>query len=301
MEFTAKNSNYHHLKNKWVAKNKKIHSDIWDKHQEALDWLSKNVSLRQLTVGSLGGLIMLTSSGLTLPQPEHLLTTNDHVIGSTDSNVILASKLVEILPKEVSQLNHEQERNVTQLLSDDLGFKVVEQLDGKRLNTSYGFMGGEQHLYRYPGDNLYRHADNASEWAMYGGAGIAPKLGAWGYFTSSEHDFSDKDKIREKYYIAVQTFLSAGFAENVGEYRDFFKFRKMLVVNPETGQAVVVVIGDAGPGESTGKHYGGSPEVMHELGLSTGSRKGGVLCFFIADPEDKIPLGPIKKQVLASN
>jgi hypothetical protein len=94
--------------------------------------------------------------------------------------------------------------------------------------------------------------------------------------------------------IAVQTFLAPGFSENVAKYRDFFKYRKMLVVNPKTGQAVVTDIGDSGPSEYTGKSLGGSPEVMQGLGLATGPRKGAVLYFFIDDPQDKIPLGPIQ-------
>ena len=67
----------------------------------------------------------------------------------------------------------------------------------------------------------------------------------------------------------------------------------MLVVNPLTGQAVVSDIADAGPAVWTGKHLGGSPEVMHFLGFADGPRKGAVLYFFINDLDDKIPLGPI--------
>ena len=79
----------------------------------------------------------------------------------------------------------------------------------------------------------------------------------------------------------------------MGKFRDFFKFRKMVVVNPQSGQAVVAVVGDAGPAEWTGKHLGGSPEVMHFLGLAKGPRKGPVLYFFVDDPQDEVPLGPI--------
>ena len=68
----------------------------------------------------------------------------------------------------------------------------------------------------------------------------------------------------------------------------------MLVVNPENGKAMVVVIGDAGPGQSTGKHLGGSPEVMKYLQRVDGKQKGPVLYFFIDDPEDRVPLGPIE-------
>jgi hypothetical protein len=154
-------------------------------------------------------------------------------------------------------------------------------------------IGGEQHLYRYPGDVLEAHARDAQDWAMYGSSGIAPGLGAYGYFAPSKEAMTHEIEQRERYYLAVQTFLSPGFAERVGEYRDFYKFRKMLVINPKTGQAVVAVIGDAGPAEWTGKHLGGSPEVMHELGLAGGPRKGPVLYYFVEDPNNEIPLGPI--------
>src|SRR3990170_3560870 len=123
--------------------------------------------------------------------------------------------------------------------------------------------------------------------------GMAPGLGAWGYFAPSREMFTEKDKMREKYYIAVQTFLVPDYNKRVSEYRDFFKYRKMLVVNAENGKAIVAVIGDAGPAEWTGKHLGGSPEVMKHLERVDGARKGPVLYFFIDDPQDQVPLGPI--------
>ena len=67
----------------------------------------------------------------------------------------------------------------------------------------------------------------------------------------------------------------------------------MLVVNPQNGKAMVVVIGDAGPAAWTGKHLGGSPEVMKYLERVDGRQKGPVLYFFLDDPDDKIPLGPL--------
>ena len=122
---------------------------------------------------------------------------------------------------------------------------------------------------------------------------MAPGLGAWGYFTNSQNSTIEKATERERYYIAVQTFLAPGFNKNPKEYTDFFKYRKMLVVNPQNGKAMVVVIGDAGPAQWTGKSLGGSPEVMTYLERYDGSQRGPVLYFFIDDPSDKIPLGPI--------
>jgi hypothetical protein len=106
----------------------------------------------------------------------------------------------------------------------------------------------------------------------------------------------EKSTQQEKYYIAVQTFLSPGWDQNSRELSEFFKFRKMLVVNPQNGKAIVVVIGDSGPAPWTGKHLGGSPEVMKYLERVDGKQKGPVLYFFLDDPNDTIPLGPFEMQ-----
>ncbi len=273
MLFTSKKPHYEYLRKKWTAKDR---------------------NLRQIALGGLGSLMLLTMPMGGLLSAPHLLAKEGLIQGEEDKNAILADELSGVVPKDMRSLTEAEETEITQILSKDFGFTATPSIDGIRLNRSFGLIGGEQHLYRYPGDNLFKHADNAQEAAMYIPAGIAPGLGAWGYFAPSESQFSEKEKRNEKYYLAVQTFLAPGFAENVAKYRDFFKFRKMIVVNPRTGQAVVAIIGDAGPAEWTGKHLGGSPEVMHFLGLAEGPRKGAVLYFFVDDPEDKIPLGPIK-------
>ncbi len=100
----------------------------------------------------------------------------------------------------------------------------------------------------------------------------------------------------EKYYVAVQTFLAPGWNDDVRGHYNFFRYRKMLVVNAQNGKAMVVVIGDAGPAPFTGKHLGGSPEVMAHLERKDGGARGPVLYFFIDDPDDTIPLGPIDVQ-----
>ncbi len=143
------------------------------------------------------------------------------------------------------------------------------------------------------------HFDNAEDRDKYYSSGMAPGLGGWGHFVNRlDNSLSPEEKIkiateREKYYIAVQSFLSSGYHEHLREYIDFLGFRKMLVVNPQNGKAMVVVIGDAGPAEWTGKHLGGSPEVMKYLERQDGAARGPVLYFFLDDPNNQIPLGPI--------
>lgn len=285
MKFIIKKPHYEYLRNKWVNRHKSSQDKLWTKHKDAL---------KQIAMGSLSGILLLTPPNLPVSSVTHLAQSRDDALEGYDYNVLLAEQINRDIPKEVRLLEPNEELKIIQILSQSFGFKVSAEVDGIRLPRNYGLIGGEQHLYRYPGDNLYAHAENSVDYAKYGGAGIAPGLGAWGYFASSKEEFKEINKQRERFYLAIQTFLVSGYAENVVKFRGFFKFRKMLVVNPKTGQAVVAIIGDAGPADWTGKHLGGSPEVMDMLSLAKGSRKGSVLYFFIDDPKDKIPLGPIK-------
>lgn len=284
MKFKSKREHFEILRKKWTARHKVAQNNFWEKHGEAL---------KQVALGSLGGLMLLSSPSGQI-SPPHSFISRDDIINDYDKNIWLAHELQDKIPDEVRALNKDEEEAVTDLLSKNFGFKVKAEIDNIRFNRNYGLIGGEQHLYRYPGDNLHAHADSSADWAQFGGAGIAPGLGAWGYFATSKEEFKEIDKQRERYYLAMQTFLAPGFAENFVKYRDFFKFRKMLVINVKTGQAAAAVIGDAGPSEWTGKHLGGSPEVMDILGLAQGPRKGAVLYFFIDDPKNEVPLGPVK-------
>lgn len=284
------NIHYQHLRDRWRARHQNLQKKLWSKHRESLDWLSNNY--RQLVAGSLGGLMLLTGQ-ISNSFPSVPITNAQSTVPKVDKKVFLISDLTRILPKDVRPLEIEEEQKITDILSRTFGIKVVAELEGKRLNRSYGLIGAEQHLSRFPGDNLNSHFDSDEDAKLYWQSGMAPGLGAWGYFISSGNSLSQLDKDREKYYIAVQTFLSKGFSSRFAEYRDFYKYRKMLVVNPNNGRSIIADIADAGPGESTGKHLGGSPEVMHYLERVDGSLRGPVLYFFIDDPDDKIKLGPI--------
>lgn len=292
MLFQTKKPAYERLRKKWTGRHKALQDNLWTKHTESFNWLTRNIPARQLAVGGLGGLMLLSTPAVGVIPTTNIIHANEEIVAQKDNNRELGQKLANIVPKEDRKLTTEEDQQLSALLTEQFGFKVTSELQGIRLNRTYGVIGGEQHLYRFPGDNVYKHADNISDWAMYGDAGVAPGLGAWGYFAQSEDKMTEQDRLRERYYIAVQTFLAPGFSERTVQYRDFFKYRKMLVVNTITGQSVVTDIADAGPSEFTGKHLGGSPEVMHFLGLGGGPRKGPVLYYFIEDPS--IPLGPVK-------
>lgn len=287
----SKNKNYEFLKDKWVKRHQDVTSKIAEKHSNAYKWLNQNS--KQLAVGALGGLMLATTPMQAAPATNSAAPPpQEFKIGT---KAFMISDLGNALPDEMRPLTTDEESKVAGILSKDYGMKVAPEINGLRLNRSYGLIGAEQHLARYPGDTMATHFDgNVDDSSKYYSSGMAPGLGAWGYFATSRASMTEEDDQREKYYIAVQTFLSPDFNNKVAEYRDFYKFRKMLVVNPQNGKAVVAVIGDAGPAEWTGKHLGGSPEVMKHLERVDGRARGPVLYYFIEDPSNDIPLGPIE-------
>jgi len=285
-------SHYEHLKNKWSHKHRSIHRRLWERHKEALDWLHE--SSKQVMAGTAASLLILAQPATTSLLAQNRAQSPEPVVEvQFDTTQSFTDELKKRLPSTVQELTPEQEASVADILTRRYKMSVAVALEGKRLNRSYGIIGAEQHLMRYPGDTIETHFASVDE-ARFTSSGMAPGRGAWGYFTDSSSTLSQKDIDREKYYIAVQTFLAPGWKDDVRGHYAFFKYRKMLVVNPDNGKAIVAVIGDAGPSPFTGKHLGGSPEVMAHLERVDGGARGPVLYYFINDPEDKIPLGPIQ-------
>lgn len=283
---------YKNLRDKLQKRNRSLKERIVTKHKDAFEWAQNNT--QQLAAGAMGSLLLLTSPVSNfLPKLGQASAQTSQFLEVPD-NLFVVNDVKQYLPITVGQMLPQQEEKITEILTGYYGFSVVPEINGLRLNNSYGYIGLEQHLRRYPGDNIEEHFNEATSAATFGTTGMAPGLGGFGYFAASKKDLTQKDIDREKYYIAVQTFLAPGFLENRKAYINFFKFKKMLVVNPNNGKAVVADIADAGPAVWTGKQLGGSPEVMKHLERVDGSLKGPVLYFFIDDPDDKIPLGPIE-------
>ena len=278
------------LRDKWINKHKNIQKRILKKHRAASKWVLKNS--KNIAVSSVTGLLMLA-------HPANASIISDNIKpeppkeANTYRNVNEFIKILkDALPEKVQPLTKEEEVAVSHILSTYFQIPVSAYLENISLNRSYGLIGAEQHLMRYPGDNMSTHFQSKDE-EKFTSSGMAPGRGAWGYFATSKNELSEEDINREKYYIAVQTFLSPGWNENPNKMYKFFKYKKMIVVNPDNGKAVVAAIGDAGPAPYTGKHLGGSPEVMSHLERQDGAAKGPVLYFFINDKENKIPLGPV--------
>ena len=284
-----------------------VKNDFASKHPHAKSFLDEaGIDLGKvrehaahiLTAGTIGSAVLLGSPQDSVQNQTHYLPeTVTNVLASPpvsiskEPQVWLTSQLDVLLPVKSRPLPHltsQEEKMIGNIITRATKVPVAPVLEGERLNHIYGFIGAEQHLPRFEGDTISQH-DSLQE------VGITKSRGAFGYFAGK--DGLTKEAIeREKYYLAVQTLYLPNWGKRAKHLKDWYKWRKMMVVNPDNGKAVVAVVGDAGPAAWTGKHFGGSPEVMYELGGKR-YKKGRVLLYFVDDPDNKVPLGPVNYQV----
>jgi hypothetical protein len=280
---------------------KKIIRAFKKKHKRVLAWVQKKgYSLPQiktktakvLATGAFGASLFLGAAApitsLSIPQIEQHAQLEKAL--SFEEKEAMRLQLLSYLGK-VGAKRKINESLIVDLISNITKMPIAASLEGQKLPKIIGRIGGEQHLRRFPQESLSYHLAQKSDWDKYRWAGMAPALGAWGYFSDSKNSLDSDLAQKEKYYLAVQTFAIPGWEKNWLVWKDWWKFRKMLVYNPANGKSVVAVVADSGPATYTGKDFGGSPEVMEALGLAGGPRQGEVIILFLDDPQDQIPLG----------
>ena len=247
-------------------------------------------SARILGTGALTGTLLLSPPAQirALPTPNELIQkikladTTNYVPPQEN----LVSSLADVLPEKPRSLSRDQEKLLERVFDDVLGVKTKATLEGEHLNTTYGLIGAEQHLKLYSGDTMANHKPYLKE-------GMAPGRGAWGYFAPSKEKLAPDLEETERWYAVVQTLYLPDWSRRQPYLRNWYKYRKVLIVNTNNGNAVVAAIADSGPAAWTGKQFGGSPEVMEYLG-GPKYKKGPVLVFFVDDPENRVPLGPVE-------
>lgn len=285
-----KNSEF--LRNKLKLKNLESKRSLFEKYPHVEKFFAeKGIDLNKirehsakiLTTGAITGTLLFAPPMIekNIPSLANIVKNLSDFEGMQTGNPpqeALISSLKQILPNKVGPLEKIQEKTLEQVFRETMGVNTRANLDGEHLNSTYGYIGAEQHLARYPGDTMAIHPKTPKL-----DEGMAPGLGAWGYVPAD----------KEMWYAVVQTLYLPDWSKRLPFLRDWYKFRKVLIVNTLNGNAVVADIADAGPAAWTGKQFGGSPEVMNYLG-GPRYKKGPVLVFFVDDPKNQIPLGPVE-------
>ncbi len=292
---------FEYLRNKLKIKNFQEENYLYENFPKAKKIVNeKKVSIKNirahsaklLGAGILGGSFLLGTPSATksLPEPHEIYDyteLKDAFDNLKVRNQILTDALKKILPDTVRPLSRNEEKILEYVIKDVAGIPVKASLEGEHLNTTFGMIGAEQHLKRFPGDGILNHGDD-----KYKRSDMAPGLGAWGYFAKSKETLTSSLEETEKWYAVVQTLYLPDWNTRQPYLKNWYKYRKVMIINVENGNAVICTVADSGPAAWTGKHFGGSPEVMDYLG-GMKYKKGKVLVLFVDDPENKIPLGPV--------
>jgi len=261
--------------------------ELASKHTFAQKWLAdKSLTLDQirehsaklLTSATLGSALLLSAPHLPISY------TNSAPLYKLQSHSQNFLSYLRSYPQTTDSKLKELE--LVDNVEKYYGVKTTFELEGNRLPTYFGKIGLEQHLVRYPGDTVNLHGAFVEK-------GMAPARGAFGYFVESGKSYEEMVK-QEKYYVVLQTLELPNWNKDWKYLKEWYKFRKFLVINLENGKAVVGCLSDSGPAVWTEKQFGGSPEVMAELEFLPRATRGNVLFLYIEDPENKIPLGPVK-------
>lgn len=290
-----KSPKVNHLRQFYAGLKERFHQT----HLEASEWLNeKGLDVDTLKTASKGAITATTLAGAVISSKPvdaqmvgQILGINskkkDELVAQVtlEEHEEIVNKMKQYVQMTPGHLENEDELYLEQQISDMFGFEVTAELDGNRLNHSIGIMGGEQHLRRFPTDSLAQHDE-------YQQAGIAPARGAFGWFTEAG-ELTQRAIQREKYYFAVQTLYLPDWNQNYKDLKPWYKYRKMIAINPHDGMAAVGVVGDAGPAQWVGKQFGGSPEIIRDAKIWSKEARGRVILMFVDDPEDKVPLGII--------
>ena len=269
-------------------------ADIFLKEKQLELGKIREHSAKIIGAGAFTGRLMLspTIPSTELPPPSEIIEKLKLPgLGESEEGVdnkkLLLDNLNLVLPERPRPLEENEEKFVEQLIQNIVGVKAKANLEGEHLNTNFGYIGLEQHLRRFPSDTIQEHGEGQAI-----RNGMAPGLGAWGYFASSRYQMTDNLEEIEQWYCVVQTLYLPDWNTRQPYLKNWYKYRKVLILNTQNGNAVVSAVADSGPAIWTGKSFGGSPEVMDFLGGSKYT-KGKVLLLFIDDPDNQVPLGPV--------
>jgi len=208
-----------------------------------------------------------------------------------------AQKVKDIMASSQSRegkLSDAQFEQLQKLVSDQLGYDIARTTDkGLHTNYDYGFMGAEQHVPTHPGDSARNHVNKYDPTAII--TGMTSGRAASGYVPAAE----------ETWYTNWQLHVSDQLGTDAAKGVWGQRYIVIQVPNERNGwQSHVIMTGvwEAGPGTHTGKVYGGSPEVIHELGsqIAGGPRKDKVIYMPIKNgTPDTIPASKLGPQEFA--
>jgi len=198
-------------------------------------------------------------------------------------------KLLELIDHPPTDYHDENLLYLEQQLSDLLNFTVSATQAEYQVPYIGGVMAGLPHLKRSPNDQLANHQTVLE-------AGFKEKRSFYGWFNANQ--LTADDILAEKYYLSLPINLTSAWLDQPQVTAEWFKHRKLIVLNPLRELAVVAVMADIGPYNPIRAQFGGSPEIIRAAEVWHPENKGRVVVFFVEDSKNEVPLGVINLKTL---
>ena len=160
-----------YLRNKLRLKNLEVRESFSQKFPEVNKFLTnKGIDLGKIRehsakiigAGALTGTLLFAPPGniKNLPPLSEIISSIKDLAQDSVGDLpqkFLIDVLKSILPERARPLTTDEEKKLEQFFEKVVGVRAKANLEGEHLNTTYGYIGAEQHLARYPGDNINNH------------------------------------------------------------------------------------------------------------------------------------------------
>jgi hypothetical protein len=164
-----------------------------------------------------------------------------------------------------------------QQLGDMLGMTISAQLDSYSLPDTIAHSLSLPHFKTHPTDKLSQHSLQE--------AGLSPTRPSFGWLT-------DKSSHLETFGIAIPLHKLDEWSSRRQEYLEWFKHRKVLVINPSRQLAAVGAIINSAPAHVQRFQVGLSPELVRATQAWHPETKGKLALFLVDEAAGNVPLGP---------
>lgn len=204
---------------------------------------------------------------------------------SIEEQAAVLEKLRATLLLSAGQIEASSLLYLEQQLSELLGFSVTGSLENQVVPYHTGTIQALPHLKRFPHDTLDLHE-------RYVEAGLAEHRSIFGWFMTGS-TLSAEDEMRERYFVSLPFTCQTEWQTHPQATSQWYKYRKVVVINPFDARAVVACVADATASSTLQYQLGGSPELIREGLFWSPAAVGRACTLFVDDPTNQIRLGPI--------
>jgi len=231
----------------------------------------------------------LTQNSFEIPTPE--ISSQQNLVQDLKPNLVSLSievsgeehaqilrKLAALAQAPVGGANLPDQLYFEQQLGDMLGLTVTAELDGYRLPYTVAHAQALPHFPTHPNDQLSAHQPKE--------AGLSSTRSTFGWLSDKTHQY-------EKFGVALPLHKLPDWPKRRLDYVQWFKYRKVILINPTQQTAAVGVVTQIGPAYVQRFQVGLSPELIRLTKAWHPDSKGKMVIFLLDDSAGSVKLGQI--------